>query len=162
MIKDGLHPYFKLTKFFGKVDGLEIQAGMDYNPTEKILGLYLNHTNDKFTFETGKWLIKKPNINYKQFTGDAKKLYDPMGFVKPYTAYLKLIHSEINSKKRVWKDKDLDEDVKIWNDKVNNLLDIIKVKRYIGEPEEYFIFCDASTTRYGACIYFFNLQQSFL
>lgn len=99
-VKKGLYPYFQLTKFYGNVDGLEEEAKLDYHPTDKILGFQLNLKEDVFEFQTNKWLITKSRISYQDLAGVSKKLFDPLGFVEPYTAYIKLVHSEINMKKK--------------------------------------------------------------
>lgn len=68
-----------------------------------------------FILNTNKLLIKEKNANYKQLTDALKRWFDLLGLIEPYeyNVYLKMIHSDLNGKKKDWKDKVPESDIKV-------------------------------------------------
>jgi hypothetical protein len=97
----------------------------------------------------------------RSLTSIASKLFDPFGFLSPYTIRAKILFQELWSKGIQW-DGPLDEEIVVewqkWKDELGILKDV-KVPRFFYEEQGQIIetelhgFSDASPNAYGAAVY---------
>lgn len=152
-VKKTLDPYFALGKFYGNFVEAESQFKDKWNPSGKILGINYDIKNDELIFDTHKWLITRQSPTFKTLASVSKKVFDPMGLLEPMTACLKEVYSKAMQLKLNWKDKLPTNIINEWNGWVRGFERDIHIKRCTGDPEEYYLFGDASISRYGGCIY---------
>ncbi|XP_036347161.1 uncharacterized protein LOC118756508, partial [Rhagoletis pomonella] len=126
--------------------------------TIKALGIYWNPVEDEFRFK----------INFKAPTGDPTKrkvlstiarLFDPMGWLAPVLISAKIFMQRLWRAHIGW-DQTLPSNLaRIWTEFVDNLERIsdIRISRFImcnaGANTQLHIFCDASSSAYGAAAY---------
>ncbi|KAL2093214.1 hypothetical protein ACEWY4_010526 [Coilia grayii] len=92
------------------------------------------------------------------------RLYDPLGFLIPFTTRAKVIVQHLWKKEREWDDPSLPEDILkawlSWKDELQSLPDIVLPRCYtsplLDDPRSIrslHIFCDASEKAYGSVAY---------
>lgn len=128
-------------------------------PTQRTLGLEWSIGTDTFTFTSAANI--KPQTK-RGVLSTVAQIYDPLGFVAPFTLKGKQILQEICRQRKGW-DDDLDtETVRKWREWVDQLalLSEVQINRCIKPKDfgqstrtEVHYFSDASSQGYGACAY---------
>ena len=143
--------------------------GLDLNfealPTERALGVYWNIESDCFSY---KMTMQDKSLTKRGLLSVVSSVYDPLGFVCPFTITAKKILQELTREKIGW-DKVLSENVlKSWMSWKQDLqvVEKMKVPRCVQTDNEENIvniqlhhFSDASTMAYGAVSYL-RIQHS--
>ena len=125
--------------------------------TCKQLGYRYDPEEDEFLFDTYGHITKTNTNDMTSVASLLAKIYDPLGFLSPFILQARKLLKPMYIHKKGWLDPLIDEvmpDWKLWLKQIP-YLDQIKVPRYMkSKPEtEYFIYGDASSTGYGACVY---------
>ncbi|RWR98365.1 hypothetical protein B4U79_09153, partial [Dinothrombium tinctorium] len=127
----------------------------------KILGINWIPKEDVFSFNVQNLIdfVKTTKGTKRDVLRSAARLFDPLGFLSPFTIQVKILFQNLWEKGRKW-DELLAEDEKfVWNSWVANLsmLSSIKIPRCIElngyTSKQVHIFCDASEKAYGAVAY---------
>ena len=141
------------------------------NPsTLKVLGIAWRTDKDDFTFEVYEliqFLKNKVNNTKRGVLQSAARLFDPIGFLSPFTIRIKCLFQELWQKGLDWDEElptDLCEKWRQWCAEIPTLTQLSIQRRYDatlpeGEPEpsveykEVHVFCDASKIAYCAAAY---------
>ena len=99
-------------------------------------------------------------LTKRQVLSDIAKSFDPLGWLSPISIKLKSLMQEVWVAKLDWDHNfpdDLVENYLEWRSKLTDLRDI-KLSRFVLKEKQtdlvaMHVFCDASGTGYGACIY---------
>ena len=99
-------------------------------------------------------------LTKRQVLSDIAKIFDPLGWLSPISIKLKSLMQEIWVAKLDWDDNlpdNLAENYLEWRSKLIDLREI-KLNRFVLKEKQtdlvaMHVFCDASETGYGACIY---------
>ena len=128
-------------------------------PEQRTLGLQWSMETDTFTFVNK--LQNKPNTR-RGILSVVSQLYDPLGFIAPYTLLGKNVLQQVNKMKLTW-DEPIDDNVDIgWSNWLEQLPSLEKIRlercykpKDFGEviKRELHHFCDASDNGIGACSY---------
>ncbi|XP_023197668.1 uncharacterized protein LOC111610010 [Xiphophorus maculatus] len=146
------------------LDSSEVAAaiephGLDPSSSERALGIQWLIKNDTFVFNIG---LKDQASTRRSCLSIIASLYDPLGFIAPFSLSGKLILQELCHRGIGWDDP-LPEDIKPrWEKWTNDLLKLkeISIPRCYHPPDFHNIvrvelhhFSDASCVGYGACSY---------
>ena len=127
-------------------------------PSTKTLGVTWSPAEDMFTFSSNQPNIEGVLTKRKYLQGIAT-LFDPLGFLSPYTMTAKVLLQEMWTSGADW-DGPLDQELSVkankWFDELNDLPQV-KIPRCLRtEPEgihTLHAFSDASQNAYGAVVY---------
>ncbi|XP_046329965.2 uncharacterized protein LOC124113582 [Haliotis rufescens] len=144
----------------------EVQLNSSYLPSAKTLGLMWIAERDVFTF-TSHIPEMNSTISKRIFLRQIAKLFDPLGFLAPFTVRAKIILQEMWTAGLDW-DEELDNNLKRkacqWFMELEDLA-LIQVPRCLRcglEVKETTLhsFVDASEDAYGAVVYAVNTYQN--
>lgn len=127
-------------------------------PTERALGVSWNVEDDSFVFTNNP---KKRTITRRGMLSTMCSVYDPAGYLSPFTLKAKLLMQELTRKKVDWDELMPEQELHDWLKWLEDMTVIEKVRiprclRMPGPREEYFElhhFSDASNSAYGAVTY---------
>ncbi|KAJ0169306.1 hypothetical protein K1T71_015190 [Dendrolimus kikuchii] len=126
--------------------------------TSKTLGLRWIPRDDKFTFQFN-LSISNTKITKRLLLSEISKVFDPLGWLSPFTTKLKLIFQSMWLHKTHW-DEEVPENIKKeWLAVLSDIknLEQCEIPRWIGyspkEVIELHGYCDASNKAYAAVIY---------
>ena len=141
-----------------------IQTLLDDN-VEKVLGLRWLVDSDQLSFNFNKNKITnnlyEQRPTKRQLLSVIMSIFDPLGFLAPYTTHSRILMQLLWSKEVKWDDKIPDEEFEIWKIWLHEI-DFVKdckISRYYMSTEseiksiELHIFCDASKKAYAAVGY---------
>ena len=128
----------------------------------KALGVFWNTKDDTFLFNQGEKLSQAQDEGTKRsLISLASKLFDPLGFIGPFTIRAKIMFQQLWSKGIQW-DESLDEEINIewqkWKEELKSLKELEVPRCFYAELDkvtevQLHGFCDASTKAYGAAVY---------
>lgn len=90
-----------------------VDLALDEIPGERTLGIQWNVGADKFCFKV---VAKEKPLTRRGVLSVASLLYDPLGFVAPFTLSAKMILQELCKKKLGWDERIDGEQLKRWKD----------------------------------------------
>lgn len=130
---------------------------IDKNYVQNVLGLKWNCSDDTLFCSTTLPHIIPEEITRRSLLSYTQQIYDPLGFTAPVSLIPKAILQKTRSLKISWDDK-LPKDLQLEYFKWSNTMGCItecKIPRRIiaNSSSTLHVLCDASTTRYGACIF---------
>ncbi|XP_067950302.1 uncharacterized protein [Watersipora subatra] len=138
----------------------DVDLYSDNLPAQRTLGLEWSVNKDVLRF-TNSGIKQKPSTR-RGILSTVSQLYDPLGFLAPYTLVGKKILQKVNKSGTDWDEpiaKDVQEPWKKWVQELD-MLDTIKIPRCIKptgfgtvKRRELHHFCDASMDGIGACSY---------
>ena len=127
----------------------------------KVLGLKWEPTNDSFSF--GKPSSKEDTNPTKRLVlSYIARLFDPLGFLTPFTIKIKILFQEICTLGVGWDDPlpaNIEGTFRDWLHDLQKLTNWRIPRRIVGESwdcmsnPELHVFCDSSEKAYGCCIY---------
>ncbi|KAG5879987.1 hypothetical protein JTB14_033246 [Gonioctena quinquepunctata] len=123
----------------------------------KMLGIQWNPEKDTFSFE---FKTPESKCTKRAILSAVAKCFDPLGLLAPLILYLKSLIKELWLLKIGWDEKSPESIVKKWQIVRSQWGELInfKVPRHLGangkQPIIILAFADASTTGYGAVVYF--------
>ncbi|KAG5868591.1 hypothetical protein JTB14_030285 [Gonioctena quinquepunctata] len=123
----------------------------------KMLGIQWNPEKDTFSFE---FKTPESKCTKRAILSAVAKCFDPLGLLAPFILYLKSLIKELWLLKIGWDEKPPESIVKKWQIVRSQWGELInfKVPRHLGangkQPIIILAFADASTTGYGAVVYF--------
>ncbi|XP_026032619.1 uncharacterized protein LOC113027212 [Astatotilapia calliptera] len=131
-------------------------------PHERTLGLLWNCETDLFAYKY-RTLASHPTTMRRIYAVLAR-LYDPLGYLLPFTTRAKTLVQELWRKERDWDDPSLPHDLleawKSWEEELCYLPQIAIPRCYTSKEmdvsttvRDIHIFCDASERAYGAVAY---------
>lgn len=131
-------------------------------PHERTLGLLWNCETDLFAYKY-RTLASHPTTMRRIYAVLAR-LYDPLGYLLPFTTRAKTLVQELWRKERDWDDPSLPHDLleawKSWEEELCYLPQIAIPRCYTSKEmdvsttvRDIHIFCDASEQAYGAVAY---------
>ncbi|GFQ95804.1 integrase catalytic domain-containing protein [Trichonephila clavata] len=145
------------------VTSKEVKLGFP-DSSSKVLGLKYNSSKDLFTFSP-ETIVEASHSNEptkKTVLQISSKLFDPIGFLSPYSIQAKILFQKLWIDGMDW-DKNIPENTKtMWKNWCQNLQDLaeFEVSRWyfkncdeIPHDVELHVFCDASQAAYGTMIY---------
>lgn len=127
-------------------------------PSIKTLGVLWEAKDDMFTF---RYTAPDLETNYtkRKFLSKVATIYDPLGFLSPYTVRAKILMQDIWLSGTDWDETlsdELNSEVKSWFEEMTKLEEV-KVPRCINDMNsnlsEIHVFVDASEKAYGAVAY---------
>ena len=137
------------------------KQGDDTPDKEMILGLKWDVRTDLVSINADRIssLIGKQPKTKRQFWSFVAQVYDPLGFLAPYTTLAKLLTREVSAVCKGWDSKlpqDLSEKVARWMEDFA-LVPTLTFPRHVGmnaaKLQQLVCFCDASQQALGAAIY---------
>ena len=138
---------------------INLDLDLDELPVERTLGVQWNVENDEFGFKVV--AMKKPTTR-RGILSVASSVYDPLGFLAPFTLSAKLMLQELCKKKIGWDEEIVGEELSRWEHWLADLprLSEINVKRCYKPASfeevnqvQLHHFSDASQYAYGAASY---------
>ncbi|XP_064470123.1 uncharacterized protein LOC135384870 [Ornithodoros turicata] len=127
----------------------------------KVLGVMWDRSSDRLSFSAHHLLdvIADMKDSKRSILQASARLFDPLGYLSPYTIRVKMLFQELWKAKIDWDSKLPEEISKTWNLWLKELPDLhmISVERCVLPTEgslytyEMHIFTDASPQAYGAC-----------
>ncbi|XP_037526248.1 uncharacterized protein LOC119403379 [Rhipicephalus sanguineus] len=140
---------------------IETEAGDDH--LVKVLGLPWERKGDTIALtvrNAASFAANRPATK-RTILQTVASVYDPLGYLSPFTVKGKLIFQDLWKRKHSWDDTLPDEVQAAWNAWCTELPDVqAQVPRYVFLHDcsvelafELLIFNDASPKAYGACIY---------
>ncbi|XP_040067881.1 uncharacterized protein LOC120841109 [Ixodes scapularis] len=128
----------------------------------KVLGLTWDPDSDRLTFTTSFRLEQQEKETKRSVVRTTARLYDPLGWISPFTVRAKSLFQQLWKRKVDWDDSipdDMKEECFQWCAELDEL-NKIQVPRFYGflskdrsENVALHIFADASTVAYGAVAY---------
>ena len=137
----------------------EIRLDMEDCPRERILGITWDPRSDVFKFEDS---LKIKSTTRRGILSAASTIFDPFGWISPFTIRSKLILQEMCKQKLGWDDEVSAELVSKWLEWCSELpyLKELKIPRSFKmsyqreiESAQLHHFADASMYAYGTCAY---------
>lgn len=136
-------------------------------PTQRTLGLNWNSEQDVFEFSSDLIVSK---VTKRGILSVISSIFDPLGFLSPFSLKGKAILQDICKKKLGWDDKIGDDLEKKWDNWINQAkdhLESIKVERCMKSKvkkediarQELHHFADASSSGYGSCSYLRTIDK---
>ena len=137
----------------------EINLDKDVLPSVKTLGVVWIAERDVFTFKS-QFIEQKVEFTKREFLKRVATLFDPLGFVSPFTIRAKMLLQEMWMIGLDWDEKvpsDLAEKITSWLSELS-FLSQIEVPRALQLQKEVHsmslhVFVDASQEAYGAVVY---------
>lgn len=138
--------------------GLAISRTLQDDEKVKVLGIRWNPSSDNFHFHVQS--EPRQNFTKRLFLSLLAKVYDPLGWIAPFTVLGKIILQRLWLARVGW-DEDLPADLARDCEKFHSQLTEIReisIPRWTGvtgtpESVEIHGFCDASSLAYGAAVY---------
>ena len=137
----------------------DVDLDLEGLPIEKVLGICWNAGSDAFTFRI---CLKDRPYTRRGILSTVSSIYDPIGFVAPFTIRGKIILQELCRAKLDWDapiPKHLEEEWWNWCSEIVHLKDVA-INRSFGISDavrpksvELHHFSDASIKAYGQCSY---------
>ena len=136
-----------------------LNLNLDEYPTERVLGILWNIKKDCFQFRIN--LVSKPDTK-RGILSMASSIFDPLGWIAPFSLRAKLILQDMCREKLDWDDEVLPAVLgrwKSWCEESRSLhelnIDRCLQGKATGDPKElqWHHFSDASESAYGACSY---------
>ena len=136
-----------------------LDLSKDELPTERALGIHWAMNSDAFTFKIN--LKDKPRTR-RGVLSIVASLYDPLGFVAPYTLQGKMLLQDLCRRDLSWDEEMNEDEISRWNKWTSQLqqLEGLQIKRSFvpadfGEVASYQLhhFADASQSGYGVSTY---------
>ncbi|XP_054713446.1 uncharacterized protein LOC129222910 [Uloborus diversus] len=131
----------------------------------KVLGLLWDSQNDNFKFDTSSLIqfIKESDGTKRTLIRAAGRIFDPLGFISPYTVRVKVLFQELWERGVHWDEKlpeDIAQEWKKWHEELS-LVNNLKMPRHcFGQTEfenlrniKVHCFTDASAKIYGSVIF---------
>jgi hypothetical protein len=129
----------------------------------KVLGLTWNVKTDQFEYDFSKLLgyMEALPVTKRSVLKLSAKIFDPLGFLSPFTIALKILFQSLCNEGVVWDDTLTNADLEKWNEVINDL----SSARPFTVPRCYFClansplvfelhgFSDASCKAYAAVVY---------
>ena len=153
----------EVLKTIDECDKAKPIKGLDLNfealPTERALGVYWNIESDCFRY---KITMQEKPLTKRGLLSVVSSVYDPLGFVCPYTIIAKKILQELTREKRGWDEALPDDVLRQWLSWKQDLqiMEKMKVPRCVQSTKleamasiQLHHFSDASTMAYGAASY---------
>ena len=137
----------------------------------KVLGISWRTDTDDFVFELDGLMetIKAGNPTKRSVLQSAARIFDPIGFLSPFTVRVKSLFQETWEKGLEWDDElpaDLITKWQQWCKELTELKSIAIPRRYDesngdhAEQKEIHVFCDASETAYCAAAYMRTIKAN--
>lgn len=124
----------------------------------KTLGLGWHNMSDDFYFNT-QFKNDNSKITKRSILSHVSQIFDPLGLLSPTIIIAKVLLQRLWLLQLEWDDEVPCDVMQAWNKFVTGLsaLNTVKVPRHVIDVDpirvELHIFCDASQTAYGTCIY---------
>lgn len=137
--------------------------------TLKVLGLIWNSERDVLSLSVKKIIedvkqLKK--ITKRSVLSIAATIFDPLGFVEPFTVKAKILMQTLWERKVTWDEElpaDLNQEWIAWIRDIEGLLDVEIPRQYFISSDhsklQLHVFCDSSPKAYGAVAYLRNKQN---
>ncbi|XP_063968368.1 uncharacterized protein LOC129265564 [Lytechinus pictus] len=137
---------------------VDLDLGNDHMPTERTLGVLWDMETDAFQFRVS---TKDVPHTRRGILSATSSLYDPLGFVAPFTVNAKILLQDLCARGLGWDEQVADEQSKEWDSWQAQLPDLSSVKiarcykpDNFESPEYHLhVFSDASERAYAACAY---------
>ena len=161
---------FRLTKFLSNdqsvLDSLppsevspRTSVDLDGEHVERALGVHWETTNDMITFSSN---LKEAPPTKRGILRTASSLFDPLGFLTPYTIVSRLLLQDLWRSGCDWDDEVAEPYLSCWNKWLEGASHVseIKLDRCYDKRDEsvqeiqLHLFCDASEVAYGSAAYF--------
>lgn len=134
---------------------------------EKILGLKWVNVSDDFIFQVNKNKISDEIISgekvptKREFLSIIMSIFDPLGFLTPYTIRSRILMQDVHKSKIGWDMKLQDKEFFEWKKWISDMIDVenFKIPRCYQLPNvkfesvELHIFCDSSLKAFSAVAY---------
>jgi hypothetical protein len=135
----------------------ELNLSLSDLPVERALGITWDVEKDVFVFQTVQRTVA---LTKRGIVSAVSSVFDPCGFLAPFTFKAKVLIQEIWRHKIDWDEilpPELVAQWKQWSDELEDL-QYVKIPRYFGtlpqsEDLEFHIFCDASEKGFAAVAY---------
>ncbi|XP_063969477.1 uncharacterized protein LOC135157524 [Lytechinus pictus] len=135
-----------------------VDLDLDHLPIERTLGVLWNMDSDMFSFKVSP---KDVPATRRGILSATSSLYDPLGFVAPFTVNAKLLLQDLCAQGLGWDEKIKDQDLQRWRAWLAELPELTSVHIPICfKPSDFkdpvydlHVFCDASERAYAACAY---------
>ena len=134
----------------------ELDLDLDQLPLQRALGLSWNVQEDCFTFRP---VVKTVNLTKRTLISIISSIFDPCGFLTPFTFRAKCIIQDVWRAGLDWDDLipgDIQERWKIWYDELEQLSSL-RIPRFHGCTSattlELHVFSDASESAFAAAAY---------
>ncbi|XP_066585463.1 uncharacterized protein [Prorops nasuta] len=128
------------------------------NETSKVLGISWNTSSDSFQFIISPSSITK--LTKRMLLSENAKIYDPLGWISPFTIVLKQIMQSTWLLKLNWDDEVPEPIQSKWMSYYSQMCELTKITipRWNGQLSEadkleLYGFCDASNVSYSAVVY---------
>ena len=144
----------------------EIVINDGQNPMTKTLGIAWNSQTDEFKISTSKG--SQPQLTKRNILRKIATIFDPLGFVSPFTVVAKILLQELWARGYGWDDEIADEiALRIaakWFDQLKQL-NTVKILRCLRAIEpvvstKLITFTDASVEAYGCAVYIRHEYES--
>ena len=156
---------FKLTKWFSNCDGLfenkEKTISEGHTSTKKVLGVGWNSDVDSFHFGSLKE-VRSVLFTKRALLGMIAQIFDPLGFLNPFTISLKILFQETWRLGIEWDailPDVMRQSIDYWISGLE-LMSQLNIPRRLScevwtdlKNVELLVFVDASTKAYGCCVY---------
>lgn len=154
-----------LEKVPAKDRAVETDFSKNETPAVKTLGVLWHADIDCFTFKYST-IADMSEVTKRQFLSKVATLYDPLGFLVPYTVRAKMLMQKVWLSGTDW-DEELTDELKAevweWFNELPRLQDV-KIPRNLEFQEhdnsQLHTFVDASTTAYCAVTYIRNKSET--
>ncbi|XP_066592940.1 uncharacterized protein [Prorops nasuta] len=130
----------------------------NFNETSKVLGISWNTSSDSFQFIISPSSITK--LTKRMLLSENAKIYDPLGWISPFTIVLKQIMQSTWLLKLNWDDEVPEPIQSKWMSYYSQMCELTKINipRWNGQLSaadklELYGFCDASNVSYSAVVY---------
>ncbi|XP_066590517.1 uncharacterized protein [Prorops nasuta] len=130
----------------------------NFNETSKVLGISWNTSSDSFQFIISPSSITK--LTKRMLLSENAKIYDPLGWISPFTIVLKQIMQSTWLLKLNWDDEVPEPIQSKWMSYCSQMCELTKINipRWNGQLSaadklELYGFCDASNVSYSAVVY---------
>ena len=137
----------------------EVELEYENLPTVKTLGILWNASDDSFTFKPTK-PSEDMKLTKRNFFSKISTLFDPLGFLSPYTIRAKVLMQETWTTGLDWDsplDDELAKKIRKWFEELDDLpnISIPRCLQLCQEVVSFTIhtFVDASQDAYGAVVY---------
>ncbi|GFV99979.1 integrase catalytic domain-containing protein [Trichonephila clavipes] len=134
-----------------------VEFSKDSNESSKVLGLFLNSSNDTFGFQPS--LELTPPLTKRRILSESSKIFDPLGLLSPCTVFMKIFYQKLWLTKTDWDSPIPQQLTEDWLrfQKAFNAINYLTVPRWVILTADNIVelhgFADASSLAYAAAIY---------